>query len=42
MQERKYEVKIDICAFENYSLHQYGLDKYNIDLEISSKEENNE
>ena len=40
LQQRGYEVKIDISAFGSYDLHQYGLDKYNIDLEASTKKEN--
>ena len=36
-----YDVKIDISAFENYQLHGgYQLDLYNIDLRVSTKEEN--
>ena len=41
LQQKGYEVKIDISAFETYKLHGgFQLDKYNIDLEISTKEEN--
>jgi len=41
LQERGYEVKIDISAFESYKLHGgYQLDKYKIDLETSIKKEN--
>lgn len=39
--KRGYEVKLDISVFETYKLHGgYQLDKYNIDLEVSSKKEN--
>lgn len=41
LQQRGYEVKIDVSAFETYGLHEYGLDKYNIHLDASTKEENN-
>jgi len=41
LQQRGYEVKIDISAFETYKLHGgYQLDKYKIDLAVSTKEEN--
>lgn len=41
LHQKGYEVKIDISAFETYKLHGgYQLDKYNIDLDISSKKEN--
>ena len=41
LQQKGYEVKIDISAFETYKIHDgYQLDKYNIDLEVSTKEEN--
>ena len=41
LQQRGYEVKIDISAFESYKLHGgYQLDKYNIDLLVSTKKEN--
>jgi len=41
LQQKGYTVKIDISAFETYKLHGgYQLDKYNIDLKISTKEEN--
>ena len=41
LQQKGYEVKIDISAFETYKLHGgYQLDKYNIDLPVSTKEEN--
>lgn len=41
LNQRGYETKIDISAFEIYKLHGgYQLDKYNIDLPISTKEEN--
>jgi hypothetical protein len=41
MKERGYDVKIDISEFDLYKLHGgYQLDKYNIDLKVSSKEEN--
>jgi hypothetical protein len=40
LQQKGYEVKIDISAFETYKLHGgYQLDKYNIDLQESTKEE---
>lgn len=42
LQQKGYEVKIDISAFETYKLHGgYQLDKYNIDLDSSTKDENN-
>ena len=41
LQQKGHEVKIDISAFETYKLHGgYQLDKYNIDLNSSTKEEN--
>lgn len=41
LQQKGYEVKIDISAFETYKLHGgYQLDKYNIDLDPSTKDEN--
>ena len=41
LQQKEYEVKIDTTAFETYKLHGgFQLDKYNIDLKVSSKEEN--
>lgn len=41
LQQKGYEVKIDISAFETYKLHGgYQLDKYNIDLDSSIKDEN--
>ena len=41
LQQKGHEVKIDISAFETYKLHGgYQLDKYNIDLAKSTKEEN--
>lgn len=41
LQQKGYEVKIDISVFETYKLHGgYQLDKYNIDLESSTKDEN--
>jgi hypothetical protein len=41
LQQKGHEVKIDISAFETYKLHGgYQLDKYNIDLESSTKDEN--
>lgn len=41
LQQKGYAVKIDISAFETYKLHGgYQLDKYNIDLVKSTKEEN--
>lgn len=43
LQQKGYEVKIDITAFETYKLHGgYQLDKYEIDLKASIMEENNE
>jgi len=40
LEQKGYEVKIDISAFETYNLHGgYQLDKYNIDLKTSTKEE---
>ncbi|WP_170000227.1 alpha-1,2-fucosyltransferase [Campylobacter sp. RM9328] len=42
LQQKGYEVKIDISAFETYKLHGgYQLDKYYIDLDYSTKDENN-
>ena len=35
-----YIVKIDISAFDSYKLREYELDNFNIDLEISSEQEN--
>lgn len=35
-----YIVKIDISAFDFYKLREYELDNFNIDLEISSEQEN--
>jgi hypothetical protein len=41
LQQKGHEVKIDISAFETYKLHGgYQLDKYNIDLDSSTKDEN--
>ena len=41
LEQKGYKVKIDISAFEIYKLHGgYQLDKYNIDLAVSSKVEN--
>lgn len=41
LQQRGYEVKIDISVFETYKLHGgYHLDKYDIDLKSSTKEKN--
>jgi hypothetical protein len=41
LEQKGYEVKIDTSAFETYKLHGgYQLDKYDIDLEISTKQEN--
>lgn len=41
LQQKGHEVKIDISAFETYKLHGgYQLDKYNIDLDSSKKDEN--
>ena len=41
LQQKGHEVKIDISAFETYKLHGgYQLDKYNIDLDSSIKDEN--
>jgi len=38
MEQKGYDVKIDITAFERYKLHGgYQLDKFNIDLEIVDK-----
>lgn len=42
LEQKGYEVKIDISAFETYKLHGgYQLSFYNIDLITSMKEENN-
>jgi hypothetical protein len=41
LQQKGHEVKIDISAFKTYKLHGgYQLDKYNIDLDSSTKDEN--
>ena len=41
LEQRGNNVKIDISAYDNYKLHGgYQLDLYNIDLRISTKEEN--
>ncbi len=41
LEQKGHEVKIDISAFETYKLHGgYQLDKYNIDLDSSIKDEN--
>ena len=41
LEQKGYEVKIDISAFDTYKLHGgYQLDKYNIDLQSTTKEEN--
>lgn len=41
LEQKGYEVKIDISAFETYKLHGgYQLEKYNIDLQSSCIEEN--
>lgn len=41
LEQKGYKVKIDISAFETYTLHGgYHLNLYNIDLETTSKEEN--
>lgn len=37
-----YDVKIDKLGYNDYKLRDYQLDKYNIDLPISTNEENNE
>lgn len=40
LQQKGYDVKIDISAFETYKLHGgYGLDQYTIDLDIASQNE---
>ena len=40
LQQKGYDVKIDISAFETYKLHGgYGLDKYTIDLDVASQNE---
>ena len=42
LEQKGYNVKIDITAFETYKLHGgYQLDKYNINLNQSTHEENN-
>jgi len=42
LQQKGYEVKIDISAITNHSLHGgYQLDKYNINLKKSSIKKNN-
>lgn len=40
LEQNGYSVKIDISGFKDYVSHKYGLDKYNIDLQISEKHEN--
>jgi len=41
LEQKGYNVKIDINAFETYNLHGgYQLNKYNIDLQYSTEEEN--
>lgn len=41
LEQKGYEVKIDTLAFKTYKLHGgYQLDKYNIDLDSSTKDEN--
>ena len=41
LEKKGCKVKIDISAFDTYKLHGgYQLDKYNIDLQVSSYEEN--
>lgn len=40
LEQKGYKVKIDISSFETYKLHGYQLDYYDIDLQISTKEEN--
>ncbi len=40
LESKGYDVKIDSSTFEFYTLRGYELDKYNIDLECSTKEEN--
>jgi len=43
LQLKGYEVKIDVGAFNTYKLHGgYQLDKYNIDLEVTTTVENNQ
>lgn len=40
LEQRGYEVKMDISGFETYRLHDgYGLDKYNISLPVATKKE---
>ena len=40
LEQKGYEVKLDISAFETYKLHGgYQLDKYNVDLAIANKYE---
>jgi hypothetical protein len=41
LEKKGYKVKIDISAYKTYALHGgYQLDKYNVNLEISTQEEN--
>lgn len=41
LEHKGYDVKIDISGFENYKLHGgYQLDLFNIDLKLSTNEEN--
>ena len=43
MEEKGYDVKIDISTFETYTLHGgYQLDKFRITLNTSTKDENNQ
>jgi hypothetical protein len=40
LQQKGYDVKIDISAFETYKLHGgYGLDKYSIDIKVANQHE---
>ena len=42
LQNMGYQVKLDTSAFKYYRLHNYELSHYNIDLECSTDEENEE
>ena len=41
MESRGNRVKIDISGYKTYKLHEYQLDKFNIDLPVSTESENN-
>ena len=41
IEKKGHEVKIDISSYQTYTLHEYQLEKYNIDIPVSTKDENN-